>query len=199
MVKARVLTAQGDLTSGDARVLVNASNTQLDLGSGVSQAIFRACGGEDFQKAIHARLRAERVGPLQPGDVFITDAGSHPRARWVAHVAVMDYRAGTPPEKVGPTLERVAGACAELWEALEAESLEGDASLTVAMVALGAGVGGLRVRDSVGVACDTLKCHLAPRAQSQIAQVTFYGFTSEQHAEVSAEVLRHFPEAPPPA
>jgi len=168
----RIAVAQGSLTEGDCVVLVNASNTNLDLGSGVSAAIRRACG-PGYQEHIHRRLAEERGGPLAPGEVLVTDAGGHPRARWVAHVAVMDYRPGSAGP-VAPDLARIERGCENLWRALE--GLASEASLTVAMVALGAGVGGLGVRASTAVAAETLRRFDAATPGSRIAEVRFFGF-----------------------
>lgn len=87
-----VALKQGSLTDGDETLLVNASNTNLQLGSGVSGAIRKACG-TTFQAALDELLE-KRGGPLEPGDVVLTNAGAHRRARYIAHVAVMDYRGG---------------------------------------------------------------------------------------------------------
>ena len=94
---------QGSVTAAEVDVLVNASNTLLRLGSGVSAAIRRACGPE-YQGFLDAEL-ARQGGGLDPGAVVVTHAGTHPRARFVAHVAVMDYRAVATA--VAPDLARI--------------------------------------------------------------------------------------------
>lgn len=184
-----VVVARGSLTDGDERVLVNASNTSLDLGTGVSAAISRACGPQ-FQESIHRQLRERRGGPLLPGEVLVTDAGTNPRARWVAHVAVMDYRGGGSP---APTLDTIRTGCERLWE--EVERIPDEAPPTVAMVALGAGVGGLALGDSVRIACETLKAHLAIHAGARLARVVFYGYSAPEYLATAEQVLRHFPQA----
>lgn len=177
--------AQGSLTDGDETVLVNASNTNLQLGSGVSGAISRACGGARFQAALDELLE-KRGGPLEPGDVLITGAGAHRRARYIAHVAVMDYRAGVSAQSF-PSLERVRAGCEKLWAAIGA--LPEDAS--VAMVALGAGTGGLGLVDTVEIACRTLQA----AAPARVKRVTFYGFALHEHLATAGVVYRFFPEA----
>jgi len=84
---------QGSLTSGDESVLINASNTGARLGTGVSHAIRLGCGGEAYQDHIYRELKRVKGGDMVPGDLFTTDAGSHENAKFVVHVAVMDYRA----------------------------------------------------------------------------------------------------------
>ena len=176
--------AMGSLTDGDETVLVNASNTNLQLGSGVSGAIRKACG-TTFQAALDELLE-KRGGPLEPGDVIITGAGAHRRARYVAHVAVMDYRSGVSAASF-PSLDRVRAGCEKLWAAIGA--LPED--VTVAMPALGAGTGGLGLVDAVEVECRTLQA----AAPQRIGRVTFYGFALHEHLAMAGVVCRFFPEA----
>ena len=187
-MSTRIAIARGSLTDGDELVLVNASNTGVDLGSGVSAAIRRA-GGPEYQARIHGALKARFGGPMPPGEVLVTDAGDAPRARWVAHVAVMDYRPGAAEPL--PDAARIRAACARLWPAIEA--IETGDALTVAMVALGAGVGGLGVRVPTEIACDTLREHLS--TNSRIARVTFYGYALPEHLAITEVVTSRFPDA----
>ncbi len=180
----QVALKQGSLTDGDETLLVNASNTNLQLGSGVSGAIRRACGTA-FQGALDALLE-KRGGPLEPGDVVVTGAGAHRRVRYIVHVAVMDYRSGVSASSF-PSLERVRSGCEKLWAAIDA--LHEDVS--VAMVALGAGTGGLGVVDSTEVACRTLQA----AAPKRITRITFYGFALHEHVAMAGVVCRFFPEA----
>lgn len=185
-----VEVAQGSLVEGDARVLVNASNTNVQLGSGVSGAIRRACG-PGFQEHLVEALRARFGGPMAPGEVLVTDAGTHPTAKWVAHVAVMDYREGMHGGSF-PDLARVRASCVKLWDALE--HLE-DTKLSVAMVALGTGTGGLGLRDSVEMACATLTEHLRTREHSRMDRVVFYGYSLPEYA-ATVDVVSRFFELP---
>ncbi len=184
-----IRVAEGDLTESDATVLVNASNTNAVLGTGVSGAMRRACGA-GYQKQILAELQAQRGGPMEPGEVLITGAGTHPAARWVAHVAVMDYREGFTAQSY-PDEATVERGCRALWDRLEALGEQ----LSVAMVALGAGTGNLGLRRSVEIACTTLEEHLARTQASAIAQVTFFGYTLPEFL-VTLEVVREHFEVP---
>lgn len=171
MRRLQLAVREGSLVDGDELVLVNASNTNAQLGSGVSSAIRGACG-PGYQQALFDALAQEFGGPMAPGSVMVTHAGQHPRARWVAHVAVMDYREGFTAKSF-PTVELLRAACATLWRRLEA--LDGD-ELSVAMVALGAGTGGLGVADSTRAGLDTLLAHHAAHPASKVRRVTFYGY-----------------------
>lgn len=186
MLTPRISVAQGSLTAGDETVLVNASNTNVALGSGVSSAIREACGA-GFQAHIAELLRTRFGGPMAPGDVLVTDAGAHPRARWVAHVAVMDYRAGSGARAL-PTHDVIARGCANLWAALE----ELPIGVSVAMPALGAGVGRLGARDSTRIACQSLQDHLHTRPTSRIDAVTFYGYLLHEYIAIADVVGSSF-------
>ncbi len=181
----RVAVVQGSLTDGSETLLVNASNTNARLGSGVSAAIRQACGA-GYQAHIDDLLRERFGGPMEPGQVLVTDAGSHPRAKYVAHVAVMDYRDGFTGSSF-PTLEVIRRGCENLWAAIDA-LLE---PVTVAMVALGAGTGQLGVREPTRIACETLTRSSTPKVEG----VTFYGFMLHEYMAMLDVVTSFFPEA----
>jgi O-acetyl-ADP-ribose deacetylase len=174
---------QGSLTEGQELVLVNASNTNVELGTGVSGAIRRSCG-PGYQEQITRELRKTFGASMEPGEVLITHAGKHPSARYVAHVAVMDYREGFT-ESAFPSKDLIVNCCTRLWEKLEQLPLP---SLSVAMVALGAGTGRLGARLSVSAACDTLFIHHLKNPSSRIQKVVFYGHALPEFL-VMAEVL----------
>lgn len=174
---------QGDVTGSDADLIVNASNTAAWLGSGVSGAIRRACG-PGFQEAIGAALKARFVaGEMEPGDVLITDAGAHPRAKYVAHVAVMDYREGRGAD-ARPDAARIEKCCRSLWAAIELFA----EPVSVAMVALGAGTGGLGVRIPTEMTCRTLKEVSPPK----IERVIFFGWETHEYANILHVVRKYF-------
>jgi O-acetyl-ADP-ribose deacetylase (regulator of RNase III) len=179
-----VSLALGSLTAGNEDVLVNASNTIVQLGSGVSGAIARACG-PTFQAELTAAMQLRFGGAMEPGDVLLTGAGKHPRATSVAHVAVMDYRPGA--REVAPDLARIEKGCVGLWRSLA----ELPGPLSVAMVALGAGTGALGVADPTEIACRTLQETPPPSVQ----RVVFYGYQLHELAPMAAVVGRFFPRA----
>jgi O-acetyl-ADP-ribose deacetylase (regulator of RNase III) len=176
----------GSIGDADVDVLVNASNTLLQLGSGVSAAIRQTCGGATYQSALDERLQREFGGGLEPGAVVITDAGSHPRAKYVAHVAVMDYRPG-PGIVSRPDAARIERGAAELWTKLAALPHP----VSVGMVALGAGTGGLGLRDSVRIACTTLKAQLETDP-GRICAVQFVAYDELEFANTIDTVRQHF-------
>jgi O-acetyl-ADP-ribose deacetylase (regulator of RNase III) len=182
-----VAVTQGSLTDGTSLVLVNASNTNGKLGSGVSGAIRRACG-PGFQAEIERSIDARFGGPMPPGEVVVTSAGAHPRARHIAHVAVMDYREGFTAASF-PDAALIQRCCENLWPAIEAI---GEPSLSVAMVALGAGTGNLGVRLPTEIACTTLAAHLKD-GPSRIEAVTFYGYELHEYIAILDVVSGRFP------
>jgi O-acetyl-ADP-ribose deacetylase (regulator of RNase III) len=186
----KVEFTQGSLTDGHETVLVNASNTGATLGSGVSGAIRRACGPA-FQGEVHQALAAKFHGPMAPSQVLVTGAGTHPHARWVAHVAVMDYRHGMGPQSF-PTLKTIERGLVALWNELEA--IPGGEPLSVAMPALGAGTGDLGVAEPTRLAAETLKAHAARVPDSRIGRVRFYGYLQHELRPIAEQLVKVFPE-----
>ncbi|MBS2014293.1 MAG: macro domain-containing protein [Deltaproteobacteria bacterium] len=180
----RIAVARGSLTEGSETLLVNASNTNVQLGTGVSAAIRSACGA-GYQEHIREELGKLHGGPMSPGQVLVTDAGAHPRAKWVAHVAVMDYRDGFTSRSF-PTTEVIRAGCRNLLSAIDALP----EAVTIAMVALGAGTGQLGVREPTRIACDALRAYRG----AKVAGCTFYGYALHEYAAVADVVCAAFPE-----
>lgn len=186
----KVMIRQGSLTDGDESVLVNASNTLAQLGTGVSAAIRQACG-KGYQEKVLAMLEHQFKGPMMPGQVLLTHAGTHPRAVWVAHVAVMDYRPGHEANS-HPTIDTIRTGCERLWDVVE--TIPGAGTQSVAMVALGAGTGNLGVAEPTRIASETLKAHVALHPSTRIERVTFYGFQLPDYIAVAHVLAVQFPE-----
>ena len=128
-----------------AHAIVNASNPELGLGSGVSGAIREACGGHSFQELVRTAWREEFDEPLEPGDCLVTTAGSCLHLSWVLHVPTVNYRARDAETSgfTGPRRIRscMTAAIREATELAETEGLVGE--LVLATPLLGAGHGGL--------------------------------------------------------
>ena len=184
-----VSLTRGSLTDGHESVLVNASNTNCALGTGVSAAISRSCGPR-FQEQVNLELQRKYSGPMKPGQVLVTHAGKHPRARWVAHVAVMDYREGFSGASF-PSTDTIRTGCESLWDAVE--TIVADGPLSVAMVALGGGTGSLGVREPARIAGETLKAHAAIHTRTRIEKVVFYGYLEQEYLAMAEVLLGIFP------
>jgi O-acetyl-ADP-ribose deacetylase len=150
---------QGDITTYAVDAIVNAANTHLWMGAGVAGAIKRQ-GGQIIED------EAVRQGPIPVGEAVVTGGGSL-KARYVIHAAAM-----------GPDLVTNADLIRQATiNSLRRATDLGLASL--ALPALGTGVGGFAVDEAarvmVGATCHVL--HSAP--QTSLQQVLFVLFTAE--------------------
>ena len=184
---------QGSVTDVEANVdvLVNASNTLGRLGTGVSAAIRVTCG-PGFQNVIDSALEP-RGGSVAPGDVWMTSAGRHGRAKFVAHVAVMEYRENSEDAR-GPDADRIRRGCENLWRALDA--LPYEMPLSVGMVALGGGTGALGVRMPTEIAVRTLLDYATVTPATCVASVVFHGFDLLEYLNVVATLAPLVPLPP---
>ncbi len=72
---------QGDITTVDTEVIVNAANNEFWMGSGVAGAI-KSAGGDYIEKEAVAK------GPVMPGEAVFSTAGTLP-FKVIIHAAVM--------------------------------------------------------------------------------------------------------------
>ncbi len=114
-----------DITEAETEAIVNAANTHLWMGAGVAGAIKRKGGIEIEQEAI-------KKGPIKIGQVVTTTAGKLP-IQYVIHAPAMEP--GMPSSK-----ENIAKATRAVMEECERLGIK-----SVALPALGAGIGGVPV------------------------------------------------------
>lgn len=81
-----------DITKMKVDAIVNAANTELQMGGGVCGAIFRAAGASQLQAA------CDKLAPIQTGDAVITPGFRLP-AKYVVHAAGPVYRGGKSGEE----------------------------------------------------------------------------------------------------
>jgi O-acetyl-ADP-ribose deacetylase (regulator of RNase III) len=141
----RIVLLEGDLTEQAVDAIVNAANSALVLGSGVAGAIARR-GGPSIQRECDAH------GPIEVGASAITGAGELP-ARFVIHAA------GMPPG--GRATE--ASVRSAVRSALELAARKGCRS--VALPAIGAGVGGLSMQRCAEISIEEARA-FADRAEA---------------------------------
>jgi O-acetyl-ADP-ribose deacetylase (regulator of RNase III) len=122
---AQVVLMMGDITEPPVDAIVNAANTELKLGGGVSGAIREAAGSE-LQYELN---RLAESGPIAPGDVVVTQGYGIRSARYILHAATS---LGTE-EVVRRGIRNALHTC-------DAKGLR-----SVAFPALGAGSGGLPI------------------------------------------------------
>jgi O-acetyl-ADP-ribose deacetylase len=163
----RLVVTEGDITAVGADAIVNASNTSLRLGGGVSAAIRQACGpGLGPEMASIARRH-----PLGDGDAVVTGTYGLKTASYIIHVA----SAAGDPGTVRRSLQNVLRLCTERG------------FRTVAMPALGTGTGGMPMTQFSGLLATAWQQHAESGAQRpQLLRLILY---SPTHAGTAAQVL----------
>ena len=143
---------QGDIAQQEADAIVNAANNHLWMGAGVAGAIKRAGGRE---------IEAEAVGkgPIPIGEAVATGAGRL-KARYVIHAAVMGQDLRTDADKVRRATQATLRRADELGVT------------SIALPALGTGVGGFPLGECARVMLDAVEGHVAAGATT-LEQVTF--------------------------
>jgi O-acetyl-ADP-ribose deacetylase (regulator of RNase III) len=150
-----IAIVEGDITDQDVDAIVNAANTELVLGDGVAGAI-SARGGPEIAEACRAH------GPIARGAAALTGAGALP-ARWVIHAATMVPGGRADEESVR----------AALRSALELAAERGCRS--VAVPALGAGVGGVPLQRCAEVSLAEARAHLATDTTLEEIRFVLFG------------------------
>lgn len=139
-MSGRIVLVEGDLTEQAVDAIVNAANSQLVLGAGVAGAI-REKGGPSIQAECDAH------GPVSVGEAAVTGAGDLP-ARWVIHAAGMPPGGEASEESVRSSLRRSLALAEE------------KGCRTVAVPAIGAGIGGLSMQRCAEVSLAEARAHL---------------------------------------
>ncbi len=133
---------QGNLLNEtDATFIVNASNTKLLLGTGVSMAFKHHCGNK-LQEEMTTKL--DEIGLLKKGDVVATSSANANNFKYALHVAVMDYNKRVRGDHRRPFLQDIKNALINIesylqWYA-DKKSSEG---IKLVLPLMGCGVGGL--------------------------------------------------------
>jgi O-acetyl-ADP-ribose deacetylase (regulator of RNase III) len=153
---------RGDITALKVDAIVNAANDQLWMGSGVAGAIKRV-GGETIEREAMAQ------GPIAVGDNVVTSAGALP-ARWVIHAAVMGQDLQTNADLIARATYRV----------LETAELLGTRSL--ALPALGTGVGGFPLYACANLMLGQVQLYLGEHPRSGLRRVVFCAFGADAEA-----------------
>ena len=141
----RILLLEGDITAEQVDAIVNAANSALVLGSGVAGAI-NLRGGPSI------REECEAHGPIEVGEAALTGAGDLP-ARFVIHAA------GMPPG--GRVSEQSLRDCLRASFALA----DAQGCRTLAVPAIGAGVGGLSMQVCAEVSLEEARRYADVQAQ----------------------------------
>lgn len=151
----RIVLLEGDITEQDVDAIVNAANSALVLGAGVAGAI-REKGGPSIQAECDAH------GPIQVGEAAITGAGALP-SRHVIHAAGM-APGGSADE--GSVRASVAASLAVAAE----HSLR-----SIAIPAIGAGIGGLSMQRCAEVSLEEARRHLDGETSLEEIRFVLFG------------------------
>jgi O-acetyl-ADP-ribose deacetylase (regulator of RNase III) len=139
----QVVLVMGNITETPVDAIVNAANTELKLGGGVSGAI-RDAAGSELQYEL-SRLAAS--GPIASGDVVVTEGYGIRSTRYILHAATS---LGTE-EVVRRGIRNALCTC-------DAKGLR-----SVAFPALGAGSGGLPIDQCAQLFREELTAYLQAR------------------------------------
>ena len=183
----KIDTFKGILTDCPTTVIVNSSNTDMALGSGVSNDIRNACGGAGFQQECTEARESLDGETLPQGHVAITSGGAS-RYRWIFHAAVMDFRKShaTSYPVVRTCMLNVLKTAEDL---IEEEDLE---ELTVGVPLFGTNVGRLSVDESCNAICEAIKAHFPRHRGSKISAILFAHPDPEVCKKVQMILGNHF-------
>ena len=151
----RIVLKEGDITDEIVDAIVNAANTALVLGAGVAGAI-RAKGGPEIQ------AECDSIGPIGLGDAAITGAGNL-NARYVIHAA------GMPPG--GSATE--SSIHSSVRKSLELANRHGCRS--IAIPAIGAGIGGFPVQRCAEILLSEARNHLGGETTLEEVRFVLFG------------------------
>ncbi len=146
----RLKVKQGNLLNeNNATFIVNASNTRLLLGSGVSMAFKHHCGNT-LQEEMNDSLC--RIGKtLVQGDVIATSSGKAINFKYALHTAIMNYNPGTKYDKKNPTLDTINLSLENIEQYLIWYAKKKQEHMKLALPLLGCGVGGLNKVDVISI------------------------------------------------
>ena len=165
---------QADITTLDVDAIVNAANTELWMGGGVAGAIKRR-GGESVEQEAIAQ------GPIRVGETVITRGGTLP-ARAVMHAATMGPDLSTNEEAIRrATRSALARAAERGWT-------------SVALPALGTGVGGFPLDRAASVMTEEILAHL--RGGTSLREVVLALWGGEAEAAFRRALEAAAKEAP---
>lgn len=154
-----VVIVQGDITELKAEAIVNAANNKLAMGGGLAGAIKKKGGRTIEEEAI-------KKGPIKIGEAVATGAGKLP-AKYVIHAATMGMDFQTDEIKI----RDAARNSLRVAEELKIKSL--------ALPALGCGVGGFPLLASAKIMAQELLKHLREEKLSTLKEIIFCLYDQE--------------------
>ncbi|HEX9868903.1 MAG TPA: macro domain-containing protein [Candidatus Tectomicrobia bacterium] len=164
---------QEDITTCAVDAIVNAANNHLWMGAGVAGAIKRQ-GGQVIED------EAVRQGPIAVGQAVVTSGGAL-KARYVIHAAAMGQDLLTNADFVRQATIHSVQRAIDLGLA------------SIALPALGTGVGGFPVDEAAQVMIDATCLVLGATPQTSLTRVQFVLFTPDA-LQAFEEALARVPE-----
>ena len=154
MPNVEIIITQGDITEADAEAIVNAANTDLQLGAGVAGAIRRK-GGHSIQE------ECDRIGAIPLGEAAIT-GGGRLKAKYVIHAASMELGGRT-------TAESLEASTRNSLSRAEEKKIR-----SMAFPAIGTGIAGFDLRRCAEIMLRVVASHLkGPTSLERVVLVLF--------------------------
>ena len=150
--KTTFIVERGDITDAEVDAIVNAANSELWMGAGVAGALKRKGGNVIEEEAL-------RQGPIEVGEAVLTVAGNL-AATHVIHAATMGTDLKSDPDKI-------AAATRSTLALVDKHKLT-----SIALPALGSGVGGVPADQSATAIVSTVVEHVK-RGGSSLEKVLF--------------------------
>jgi len=154
-MSGRIVLREGDISEEEVDAIVNAANSALLLGAGVAGAI-REKGGPEIQ------AECDAIGPIAVGEAAVTGAGRLP-VRFVIHAAGMPRGGSASPESVRSCVRRSFELAAERG------------CRTLAIPAIGAGIGGLSVQRCAEILLEEARAHLSGATPLEEIRIVLHG------------------------
>lgn len=169
--KSKVTLQQGDITAVRVDAIVNAANTQLQLGAGVAGAIRRK-GGLAIQQ------ECDTLGPVSLGEAAITGGGQL-SARYVIHAASMHLGGLTNEDSLrNSTINSLKRA-------------EEKQCASIAFPAIGTGIAGFPITRCAQIMLEEVRTHV--QGATTVQRVLFVLF-DEAALQAFRDTLAAMPE-----
>jgi O-acetyl-ADP-ribose deacetylase (regulator of RNase III) len=173
----KITIKRGNLLNEEANFIVNASNTKLILGSGVSLAFKRHCGIE-LQNEMNSVLNSID-SDLGQGNVVATSSGGASNFKYSLHVAVMNYNQGVKSNEKNPTIDIIKKALQNIEDYLLWYAKNKSNSMKLVLPLMGCGVGGLDKFDVI-----KLYKNFFLRCVDIDCEVVIYGYSFEDYNQI---------------
>jgi O-acetyl-ADP-ribose deacetylase (regulator of RNase III) len=164
------------LKEENATFIVNASNTKLQLGSGVSSAFRKVCGVVMQMEMLDKYKSLEQE--LQKGDVIATSAGKATNFKYALHAAVMDYNTGVKGINKLPTIDTIKIILQNIEPYLQwyADN-HNNTPMKLVLPLMGCGVGGLDTEEVLEI----YKSFFS-REAPYLCEVIVYGYSTKNYS-----------------